>query len=192
MTRALVAIALLGLAACEPEIGGGTYYCGPELACPDHLRCDQVSAKCVFPEQVNAFECGAGSNVHEPDDEVADAYDVGEIGCGREVRVDGCIDNEEDVDFLVGTAGTCPLSDVTIEMTAPLAFMPLAIDLLDVDGEVLATSHVCAYVDDDGEQMSCLEQAVGDGAAYQLRVRRADGGDCGGSCGYNRYALVVY
>jgi hypothetical protein len=192
--RAVLLVGALGLAGCDPEIGSGTYYCGPELACPDHLRCDQASAMCVFPEQVGAFECGDNGNAHEPDDVAADGFDLGEAGCdGLEVRLPGCIDNEEDVDFLVGvTQSTCPLATMRVQLRAPLAFMPLSFDLLDGDGAVVASSEVCSFVDDDGEQLSCLEVDMEGGTAYQLRVQRADGGDCGGACGYNRYDLSIF
>lgn len=188
-----LAVALLGLAACDPDIGSGTYYCGPERACPEDLRCDEATARCVFPQLVDVFDCGPDGNVNEPDDAAGEAHDVGTIGCDRLESVQvGCVDNAGDVDYLRGVTPAGCAGDVTIELFAPVAFMPLSIQLLDEGGAVLATGAVCTEVDDDGEQRVCVSAEVGAATPYLVRIQRADGGDCGGACAYNRYHLTMY
>ena len=35
--------------ACSPEIGKGTYFCGPERFCPPDMECDDPSYTCDSP-----------------------------------------------------------------------------------------------------------------------------------------------
>lgn len=105
MTRALARLGLLALlAACEPEITSGAYYCGPDRACPPDLRCNETTALCVYPGEAEAFTCGEGANDTEPDDDLASAFDLGVGGCSSIALVQpGCIDEDTDVDHLAIT-----------------------------------------------------------------------------------------
>ncbi len=190
---AAAAVASVLGAGCSPEIGSGSYYCGPERACPEDLRCDEASALCVFVQQVEPFTCGPTANDHEPDDGVADAFDLGVAGCGGfSILQTGCIDSATDVDYLTGVTPAGCAGDLDIRLTAPVAFMPVQVELLDDSGAVVAGGAVCVEADDDGEQQVCLSAELGASAGFQLRVQRAEGGDCGGACAYNRYALSIF
>ena len=58
---------------CEPEIGTGTYYCGPAEFCPPSLACDQLTYTCVAPVLADPFLCPEESETWEPDDDLQTA-----------------------------------------------------------------------------------------------------------------------
>jgi hypothetical protein len=190
--RAAIAAALL-LAACEPDIGSGVYYCGPERACPDGLRCDDATALCVFPDLAEPFACETHANDYEPDDTPDAAGDVGIAGCGAvSINGVGCIDTADDVDHF---AFVTPLScDGQLEVLVrfPVAFQPLAVDLIDEAGEVLGVGTVCDELDEFGETRVCAEAEVAPEQRVMLRVTAdPDGADCDGSCAFNGYQLSI-
>ncbi|MCB9561327.1 MAG: hypothetical protein H6709_19970 [Kofleriaceae bacterium] len=191
LTLAVTAGAATG---CSPEVGSGTYHCGPDRSCPDDLRCDEVSTLCVFPELVESFDCGENGNVHEDDDAPARAFDVGVAGCGQAtVQQSGCIDNAGDVDYLrlttpVGCDGT-----LSVTARAPVAFMPVTVEIVADDGTtVLGDGTVCEDLDDQGREWTCATAPVTGATGYLVRVRGAGvGQDCDGACAYNRYTLAI-
>lgn len=187
MTRAIAALALLA-GACAPEITAGAYYCGPEEACPDDLFCDGPTATCVYASQVQPFFC-------EPDldDVPADARDVGVGGCGASSLVlDGCLDTGGDVDhYEIVTPAGCddPLQAI---VRFPVAFAPLAVDLLDAAGAVVATGEVCDDLDEAGQTRVCLQVTAQPDTVYVLRIRIPDGApDCNRGCAFNRFAISI-
>lgn len=185
--------AALAAAGCEPDIAAGVYYCGPEQACPDGLRCDGATALCAYPETAGPFTCAAGSNDAEPDDTPAEALDLGDGGCGgASASRLGCVDNAADVDLATITTGACA-GPLRASVRFPLAFAPLTVELLTPAGDLLAAGEVCDDLDESGQVKVCVEAVVDDATAYQVRVRLADDApDCGGACAFNRYQLSVF
>lgn len=185
---------LLALGACEADIGSGVYFCGPERACPPGLGCDDATAVCVFPDEVRPFTCGDGANEYEPDDDLAAAGDLGVAGCGAvSVNERMCIDELDDVDhFAIVTPPSCD-GVLDVEVRYPVAFAPLALELVDDGGDVIATAEVCDELDDGGEARLCATASVSPDQRVVVRVDAAAGGpDCDGSCGYNRYQLSIF
>lgn len=191
---AAVLVAALGLAGCEADIGSGVYYCGYEEACPPDLACDEQTNICVFPNQARPFDCLAGANDFEPDDQLDDAGDFGVGGCGAvSINERGCVDTADDVDH---SAFTTPLScdgELEIEVRYPVAFQPLAFDILDEAGEVLDTAELCRDLDENGEAKLCAAAEVSADQRIVVRVTAEPGGpDCDGACAYNRYQLSIF
>jgi hypothetical protein len=179
--------------ACSPDITSGTYYCGDEQACPPELSCDGPTAQCVYPQDVEVFECPAGSNDAEPDDDVAAAADLGVGGCGAiPVTEVGCIDAGGDVDHATLTIpSSCP-NGLDLKLRYPLAFMPLQLELLDADGTLVEAGTICAEADTSAQVTTCLSASVEPDTTYVIRVRPADDApDCDGACAYNRYQLSI-
>jgi hypothetical protein len=193
MRAMLVLAALLAVAACKPDITAGTYYCGDEESCPADLRCDGPTAECVYPQDVEVFTCPDGTNAAEPDDAVADALDIGDAGCGGVPFNDnGCIDNSVDVDHIVLTTPASCDGTLDIRLRFPLAFVPLALDLLAPDGTVVQAGEITEDSDTTAQVTVSLRATVGPGEQYILRIRAApDAPDCDGACAYNRYSLSV-
>ncbi len=188
------ALALLALAACEPDIGSGVYFCGPERGCPTDLQCDDATNICVFPDEVGPFTCGDGANEFEPDDDLSTAGDLGTAGCGAiSVNERMCIDELDDVDhFAFVTPASCN-GVVDVEIRFPVAFVPLTADLVDDGGDVLATATVCDELDAGGDFKLCLSADVDPDQRVVLRVQAEAGGpDCDGTCGFNRYQLSIF
>jgi hypothetical protein len=193
--RAAIGVALLGLAACDPEIGSGIYFCGPERGCPPELRCDEVTATCVFPNQVNPFACATGANDYEPDDAPGEAGEVtAAAGCGAiTINELGCVDEADDVDHLAFvTPATCD-GELEVDVRYAVAFAPLVLELLDDGGDVIGTGTVCDELDEFGEARLCATAEVTPDQRVMIRVGAEDGGaDCDGTCGYNRYRLSIF
>lgn len=196
MRASLLILGCALLAACEPDIGAGTYYCGPERFCPPDLECDDPTFTCERPAAAQPFACPEGSESGEPDDTTSSGEELGELDCGLpilEQRV-GCLD-DEDVDhigFILD--GTCVGDDPHLEVALrfPVALVPLTIELLDTGGDVIDEAVPCTPSGDQtGTDRVCLERRIEPGH-YFLRVRTADDApDCDGDCRHNSYQLDV-
>jgi hypothetical protein len=193
----LVWVAALAAAACSPDIGKGTYFCGPERFCPPDMECDDLSYTCDSPRLADRFSCPSGSSALEPDDSAGAAHDDGAVTCGATLVTDriGCMEAAGDEDFLAfEVTGDCVGESPHIEVTLrfPIAFVPLALDLLDEEGDTVAPGQPCtASGDRTGTDRVCVDRALGPGR-YFLRVRaEPDGPDCDGDCHYNEYTIIV-
>jgi hypothetical protein len=182
---------VLLLAGCEPEIGRGTYHCGPERLCPPDLVCDGVTAICTVEHEALAFECAEGSTDSEPDDDPDAPYDIGVVGCGEPRAMAGCLDDGADLDHL-GLVVPAGCSELGAEVRYPVAFAPVVLEVIDDAGTVIASSEVCEELDEAGRAVACVTAAVSGDAGYVVRVTRGEGGDCDGACAYNRYDLSIF
>ena len=54
--RAL-AVLLLSITACTPDVLPDTYQCGPEGSCPEGQACNLADNHCVVPSLVQPFMC---------------------------------------------------------------------------------------------------------------------------------------
>ena len=196
MRAALLALTCVLVACSDPDIGAGTYYCGPERFCPPDLECDDPTFTCERPGSASAFACADGAQGHEPDDTVGAAEELGDLDCGLpilEQRV-GCLD-DEDVDHIGFTlGGECVGDDPHLEVALrfPVALVPLTLELIDTSGEVISEATLCTPSGDQtGTDRVCLERRIEPGH-YLLRVRVADDApDCDGDCRHNSYQLDV-
>ena len=189
----------VALSACQPEIGPDTYFCGPERFCPPDLACDDGSFTCVNSNSVDPFECPEGSQGREPNDVQGDADALGDLVCGAVVaNLEGCIIAGDDADLYridnpTSCAGSRP--HLEVKLRYPVATAVLVVEVLDDQGNVLATGEVCTPEPNfSGRDHACLELIPEQGASYFLRVRVADDApDCDGACRHNQYRLdVVY
>lgn len=186
-------LALLAtLAACDPEITSGVYYCGPERACPPDLRCDEPTALCVYPAEAEAFVCGPGTNDNEPDDDLASAFALGTAGCGSLSLVQpGALDEDEDVDHLAVVTPVGCAGEFEVLVRYPIALAAVTVEILDATGAVLATGEICDDLDVSGRVHLCAQVDVTPSTTYVLRIGLGGEGDCDGACAYNRYMLSV-
>ncbi|HUH02469.1 MAG TPA: hypothetical protein VML75_10760 [Kofleriaceae bacterium] len=196
--RAILFIVGALLVGCQPEIGPGTYYCGPERFCPPNLACDDSSFTCINAIAVAPFECPAMSQDAEPDDSQATAADLGALACGTVVtNSEGCVADADQADYYrfenaVACTGTNP--HLELKLRFPVATVALVLEILDEAGQVVATGEPCTPEPNfSGRDHLCLEMAP-DQAIYYIRVRVADDApDCDGDCRHNQYLLdVVY
>lgn len=199
MRGALVA-ALVWAAACTPEIGANTYYCGPDRLCPPDLACDDNSFTCELPVIVERFTCPGGSELVEPNDDLTTAQDLGVLECGLPLLLadgefNGCTRAAGDADLFAFVSDTLCAGDdphVEVRLRFPVALVPLTLELLDADGQVIAEGQDCTPVPDfTGTISLCIEFAP-EQTTYYLRVQDDPGGpDCDGDCRNNQYALDV-
>lgn len=192
--RRLLLIALLP--ACAPEIGPGTYFCGPERLCPPNLACDENLFTCVRDVQVEPFACPAGSEVAEPDGTLAEAEDSGQLDCGEALATRaGCLAAGDEADILAfelptTCAGTDP--HVSVVVRFPVALAPLQLELVDAASGTLAAGDDCTPDENySGKRHLCIEQALSPGTYYLRLSFDPEGADCGGDCRYNSYSLDV-
>lgn len=202
MRFGLIALVVASLAfagsACTPEIGPGTYHCGPERLCPPELACDDTSYTCVTPQSVVPFSCPAGFEDFEPDDDMQSARDLGELECGLPPIQNGnsCLVEGNPADYYMFTynddcQGENPHLEISLRY--PLALVPLQIELLDGAGTVIAAGEICTSpIDVTGRERICIDAPPVPGTTYFVKVSRAaDAPDCDGTCDYNQYILDV-
>lgn len=191
-------------AGCEPDISRNTYFCGPDSLCPPNLACqlgsdESFAFNCVLPRELEVFSCPASTSDLEPDNDVATARVMGEIGCGDQLVFEnwGCIADGSDVDhFQFTRPNDCAGSDPKVRLTIryPLGAAPLSMALLDDAGQVLSVGALCTE-DQDGtgtEQLCIDNRDVGTGT-FSIRVQVDEEGnaDCDGTCAFNRYQLII-
>jgi hypothetical protein len=195
MARLLVLLMLV--AACTPEIGPDTYFCGPERFCPPDLVCDDNSFSCVADFQAESFSCPEGSEMFEPDDSRADGAEVGNVVCGDVVvtGLEGCIVGD-DADYVMlendlDCNGTDPHFEIKVRF--PVATAALIVEVLDADGEVLTTAEDCTPAQNfSGREHRCAAVSPETGATYFVRIRiDPEAGDCDGDCRHNQYLLDI-
>lgn len=186
-----------GAVACEPEISGNTYYCGPERLCPPDLVCNDSEHVCNLEALYEPFACPAGSEQFEADDTLENARDLGNTTCAQPLlsQWHGCIDNAADVDLYAFThETTCSGDDPHMELTLrfPIAFAPLRLEILDASGEVVATAEDCtSSADLTGTYARCVRLEPSQ-AAYFVRVSAPPGvPSCDGACAFNEYVLDI-
>ncbi len=189
-----LALVALGVAACTPDIVPGAYFCGPEQLCPEGQACNGTDNTCVDPSMVTAFACDPAT-LYEPDDTPGQGLEIKNLACvSAPDIIKGCLaagDGQNWVRFQA--PGNCAAVAIHATLSFPVAFEPLAMQLRDVDTNTqLAVDTPCsstAIV--AGDASRCLAQTLVDGASYALAVTPAGGGDCGGTCNYNRYGLTI-
>jgi hypothetical protein len=195
MRAAILVLFLTAAAGCSPEIGAGTYYCGPERLCPPDLVCDEPTYTCESDIIARPFECAEGTEVHEPDGELATARDLMVARCGSPVLGDhrGCLAAGDSADlFRFEIASICSGEDphLTLTLSYTTAFTPMVLEVLDDQGNVVATAEPCS-ASTTGTDSVCLELEPQVGI-FHVRVRLDDGApDCGGDCRYNHYWLDI-
>lgn len=195
--RALAVAAAALAAACSPEIGTGTYFCGPERLCPPHLECNDLTITCEVPAETESFVCPSSANLAEPDNDLGSARDLGTLSCGvLDPLIDdpGCVPEPGDVDLYKfeyddDCSGADPHINVVVRF--PIAHVPLTLELLDAEGAVIQEAELCtSTADRTGTDRVCLESRLASGT-YYLQIRAADGApDCDGTCHYNRYLVA--
>lgn len=193
--RRVAAMALV-LAACVPEIGTGTYFCGPERLCPPELACDDTSFTCVNPLLVEPFTCPEGANLFEPDDDRADARELGVLPCEHRsiLSTPGCVVRDDADYYTFEYASSCVESTprLVIRLRYPVALMPLTVELLDSQGEVIAQGELCTpAVDYSGEDWLCIDVEPSAQVQYVRVGAVGDAPDCGGDCAHNGYTLDI-
>ncbi|MDX2093408.1 MAG: hypothetical protein SFX73_36525 [Kofleriaceae bacterium] len=189
---ALLLVALT--AACTPDIVPGSYFCGPEQACPEGQTCDGLSNICVLPTQAKPFACTSGTE-SEPNDAFATAQPVlvGASCASNPTEVRGCTAAEDGQDFYGFTVpGGCTTVSASARMAFPLAFEPLTLKLVDEAGATVAEGRPCDNdAPDDGDVRLCIEANVAPSGTYAVVVARTGEDTCDGACAYNRYDLAV-
>ncbi len=182
----------LALAACSPEIAPGSYYCGPEQACPEDQECDGPTNLCVLPSAAQPFACAPGAEL-EPNDSFANAQELAtNLTCvSRVVEALGCEERNDGEDwFSFDVPGNCVAVAVDARLTFPIAFETLELELRDASGATLATGGACSNeAADDADDRRCLRQTVAAGGRYAVRIARSGAGTCEGACSHNRYTL---
>ena len=188
--RAILVVAFVG---CTPDIASGSYACGPEQQCPEGQTCDGVDGTCVLPTGVRPFACEP-SREHEPDNTAAQALQLPALACVSDLYLDdGCLaagDDQDWVRFVV--PANCLTAQVDARLGFPLAWEPVGLELWDLGSMTMVTSGaMCKRPPPPGDDSVCLTSVVSLGGSYGIKMRPAGGGDCGGTCNFNRYQLTV-
>lgn len=191
--RAVFAIVCLA-AACTPEIVPGSYYCGPEAACPEDQVCSEATHTCVLPGLAAPFAC-VSEVASEPDDTMDMAYALTSLNecVTLPLVIDACMPIDDSADWLRFTAPAgCSALQVDARITFPIAFQRLGVELVDVaTGDILATDQPCTFSGESGNDLRCVQANVTPGASYAIHVAPTGDGDCDGQCAFNSYTVRV-
>lgn len=185
-----IALSLLALAACEPDIAPGSYLCGPEGLCPEGQACNGPDNVCVLPSQARPFECG---NVANPDgdDQPSSGTTIANLSCASvPTETRGCLRDLDRQDFFqFDVPASCSAVRVEASVSFPIAFQPLALVLSTGGGAAVPVDSPCPSSSPTvaGEAAHCFVQAVQPGGHYALGIVLGEGGDCAGACRHNRY-----
>jgi hypothetical protein len=188
-------LALVAVAACTPDIASGSYLCGPEQDCPDGQKCDGATNTCVLPAQASAFACDPTVE-HEPDDTPSQGFSIAGLTCtSSPFLAHGCLAAGDGQDwFQVPVPAACAAVAIDLQVSFPVAFEPLSVDLFDATGATsVASGAACVHrtTIGPGDDGACIHATLSPGATYALQIHPAGGGDCGGGCNYNRYTLTL-
>ena len=190
--RAFIAIACLA-AACTPDVVAGSYYCGPNAACPEEQVCSEATHTCGLAGLAAPFACES-ELASEPDDTMETAFTLTNLECvSLPLVIDACMPSDDTADWLRFTAPeTCSAVQVDARITFPIAFQVLGVELIDVaTGETLAVDGPCEFSGESGNELRCLQSVLTPGASYAIRVAPTGEGDCNGSCAFNSYTFRV-
>lgn len=196
-TFCLFVAALLVGPACTPDIGPGTYWCGPERHCPPDQACNDNTFTCEEERTAERFSCPVDSETYEPDGDIATARDMGPVVCGNTLigGVVGCIAAAGNVDLYRFELDTsCGGADPHLEakVNFPIGLVGLQVELLDSAGTVVTSGELCTEsLNLSGKERVCLDASLTQGV-YYLRIQvAADAPDCNGDCHNNQYVLDV-
>ncbi len=193
MARIIAVVAVLAAAACSAEIGTGTYFCGPEQFCPPDLECNPNTFSCETPGTFEAFSCPFGASVNEPDEAMADAYEL-TLECGANTEdFTLCIDDGQDVDHFSFEMEECfgESPHLSFEIRYPVALAELQLELLDDAGQVLEVAETCtAEQNFTGMEWKCIDIPPLEPGVYFLRVSTTGERTCSGDCEHNQYRLA--
>lgn len=187
------ALVLVALAACSADIPSGSYQCGPEQACPPDQACNGADNTCVAVSQAQPFMCLAKEE-HEPDNAPAMATAMPHFDCVSNVfTFDGCLAPGDTQDwFSFAAPAGCSALEADIEVSFPVAFEAVGVVLGDDAGSTVAPDGTCkAAGTAAGDDERCIQQTITPGQNYTVEIKPSGGGDCGGTCNYNRYTLQV-
>lgn len=195
VTRAsgVLVFAVAALAGCSAEIAPGSYFCGPELNCPEGLACNGVDNICVLASQATPFSCEA------PDPQGDDVPTAGQLidglACVSPVHESrGCLTKADPGDwYQFDIPDNCVAVQVEARVTFPTAFEPVALELSTDDGPGTRVETPCRTPgpDDAGEQTRCFQMTVENGAHHAIGIVHEGDLDCGGGCANNRYILQI-
>jgi hypothetical protein len=186
------AFAMLVLAACSPEIVPGSYVCGPEELCPDGTQCNRETAICELPINAKPFACGE-DNVDVPSNETpATAQSIGDLACVSLVaEARSCLPAGDSGDFyMFRIADGCPTARLRASVVFSVAFERLVLQVGKQGEEPVTIESQCpgTRTADDGDDVVCLDAAVGSGT-YVIGVVPDGTGNCDNECRFNRYQL---
>jgi hypothetical protein len=189
-----VAVLVVTLAACTPNVFSEAYLCGPDSVCPEDQACNGPDHTCVLASKAQPFACSPTMPT-EPDDTSDTAHVIQMSSCqGVPVLEDNCMlqnDAEDWVKFQV-PAADCSSVQLTAVIQYPIAFEQLGAELWDLDHNTkVVDDGACAKPGKVGEENRCITQALVAGTNYGVRVHPTGEGNCDGNCSYNSYSLSL-
>jgi hypothetical protein len=176
------AVVIAVVAACTPDIASGTYFCGVEQACPPDQACNGTDNTCVTKGTQMPFSC-TSSNPVVPTFQ----------GCvTAPLVVPDCLPaGQASSSYPFTTPTGCPTLAVELDVTYPLAFEQVDVQLWQGQNMVASSASCNVPTAAGGSESRCLRASgIANGAVYTAVVSAA-GRDCGGACNFNRFELSV-
>lgn len=202
MRATFVAIAITA-AACTPDVVPGSYFCGPEQACPEGQVCNGtedmnaglIADTCMLPSVARPFDCKPTTS-SEPDDTMATGHLVQPpMTCvGTLDLKQGCMTAGDSADWVTFVApSVCTAIQVEARLEFSIANEALTVELWDADTNTkLSGDTECKQGGIDSSSVRrCLDSVLVPGKTYGVQVKPTGDGSCGGDCAYNRYNMTL-
>jgi hypothetical protein len=195
MVKIACAACIVALAACDPEIISGSYFCGPQMLCPEGEVCNPADGVCVRPDLAEPFQCEPGSDGGEPNEDPATASGLSVAGCpaGQVERI-GCLPAGIDVDWILVTSPvSCAGAPLSIDVRYSVAFAPAVVELFAADGTtVVQRATACNITGGIGDKDAvCLDTPVPADGRSLIRVSLDTELDCDGACDFMHYQVAA-
>ena len=188
-------LSLLAVAACTPTIDPGTYFCGPDGACPEGQACNGPDNTCVLANQALPFECGTDFSDVTGDDATATGQNISLTSCVSPVfAATGCLPVGDVADwFQFDVPSTCTAVQVEARITFPVAFQRLELQLSEANGAGQARETPCtgSQNPDAPDEVRCLTATVQAGMHYAIGAVPDGTQNCDDQCKNNRYAIQI-
>src|SRR5512138_13863 len=193
MRGSVVAIAV-ACAACTADVAPGTYFCGPDGACPEGQACNGPDNLCVVASQAAPFEC-TDDFLDPAGDDVAATGQILTMTCISGLHVSkGCLPLSDGGDwYQFDVPASCTAVQVEAKVTFPIAFERLALQLSTANGAPASAETPCKFTlpENGPEDARCFTSIVQPGVHYAIGVVADGSGDCGGTCRNNRYTVTI-
>jgi hypothetical protein len=188
------AASLLVVAACTADVAPGTYFCGPDGACPEGQACNGPDNLCVVAAQAAPFDCTQDFADPAGDDTAASGH-VLAMECVSGLNVTkGCLPAADAGDwYQFDVPAVCAAVQIDARLTFPVAFERLALQLSTANGDPAPVETACRFTlpANAPDEARCFTMAVSPGTHYAIGVVADGTGDCGGRCRNNRYTFSV-
>ncbi|MBA2539184.1 MAG: hypothetical protein H0V17_06075, partial [Deltaproteobacteria bacterium] len=152
--------------------------------------CNGLNNICTVPTQARPFDCDIPDRTG--DDEPAAGLQLVNLSCVSGIReLRQCLFEDDPGDwFQFDVPDNCSAVQIEAQLTFPVAFEPVAIQLSTEGGAPVTVDTECDLDNQEaGQATRCFQMTVPNGTHYAIGLVHSGIENCGGECSHNRYTL---